>query len=166
MPQTNGSADSVCDKKVVLIDDDEVMIEIVTHLLNEAGFSRIHSFMKSTEALEELRYLKPDVIITDIHMPHLSGTFLAKLVSDFPQLNAVPLLAMTADDSHETRDLAQKNGFFDIVYKPINAGTLLAKVCTAIAIGDHSKRVRAELRTSAAADTSVQEGVVFDLFRR
>lgn len=156
-------------KKIFVIDDDEIMIELVTKLLEVAGFSDIHGFVQSTEALELLRFVCPDLIITDIHMPELDGTFFAKMVTEFPHINSVPMLAMTADDSPETREKAKRNGISDVVLKPIEGKALIEKVLSVIKLNEIGQDLEASQDRQfslEAKPVSKQEGELYKAFGR
>lgn len=154
------------EKTVFVIDDDEIIVGLITEILRVSGFTSIHGFTKSTEALELLKYVSPDLIVTDIHMPDLSGTFFAKLVKESPQLNTVPLLAMTGDNSGETLGSAICNGIFDVVYKPIDGNLLVSKIIDILDWVEHSEDSLAEVAKQKSNSARQSECNLYELFGR
>jgi PleD family two-component response regulator len=154
------------DKTVFIVDDDEIIIGLTTQILQVSGFTRIHGFTKSTEVFEILKFISPDLILTDIHMPELSGTFLAKLVSELPAHKKAPLLAITADASKETETLARRNGIFDIILKPIEGKQLLEKVVQTLEWAE-AQQNNLDMPKHAKARTSKQhENNLYNVFGR
>jgi CheY-like chemotaxis protein len=86
--------------RILLVDDEPSIREALTMLLNEGGYdvaTAVHGF----DALLRLKATTPDVIISDLNMPQMSGfEFLAVLRRRFP---AIPVIAMSGDYSSGDR---------------------------------------------------------------
>ena len=77
---------------VMFVDDDAAMREVMALILAEEGFDAITAG-DGIEALAELRKCTPDLIISDLHMPRMSGIeFLSVLRRRFP---ALPVIAIS-----------------------------------------------------------------------
>lgn len=77
---------------VLFVDDDAAMREVMALILNEEGFAAITA-EDGIEALAELRRSTPDLIISDLHMPCMSGVeFLSVVRRRFP---AIPVIAIS-----------------------------------------------------------------------
>ncbi|MCK4532079.1 MAG: response regulator, partial [Candidatus Aenigmarchaeota archaeon] len=59
-------------KKIMVVDDEESLIELVTAVLEQEGYEIITA-MNGEEALERLKTEKPDLILLDMMMPGMSG---------------------------------------------------------------------------------------------
>lgn len=59
-------------KKAVVIDDENFIREFISVLLQDQGFE-VHEARNAYEGLKVLKEVKPDLIITDIHMPEMTG---------------------------------------------------------------------------------------------
>lgn len=77
---------------ILFVDDDPAMREVVALILNEEGYD-VSTASDGLDALAQLRSLTPDLIISDLHMPRMSGfEFLSVVRRRFP---AVPVIAIS-----------------------------------------------------------------------
>jgi CheY-like chemotaxis protein len=114
--------------KIFLIDDEKIVTKLFEMYLQRNGFANTFAFNDSAEAIETLRFVSPDLILTDIHMPEVSGSFLTKLVRTFKHLDSVPIVAVTADSREEIRDGILRKGANSVLYKPVTESELIATV--------------------------------------
>ena len=128
------------DKVLFIIDDDETILEVICSHLEIQGFqsANLHKFPASAEALEIIRFVRPDLIISDIHMPGISGDTLAKLIQ-WPEFKNSPVIAITGDNDFK---LDSSTGTFldEVVYKPINGVDLMSKVQKILTIAERRQR--------------------------
>ena len=107
--------------KILIADDSKAMRCIIQAMLREAGF-RGHAIVEAADgrqALEVTVKERPDVVISDWNMPHMSGIeFLRKLRADG---NAVPFGFVTTEVSPEMRQLATSSGARFLIAKPFSA---------------------------------------------
>ena len=105
---------------VIIIDDEPwVTIDIEQSFrLKEVGFHIIGSFRNPTTALFEILRYKPDLIITDIRMPHISGLELIKKIRE-QGLNSEIIIVSGYSDFEYAKD-AIRLGAADYCLKPIN----------------------------------------------
>ncbi len=101
--------------KVLVVDDVEMNLKVMAAILKKLGITPVLS-LSAKEALEEIRKSKPDIILTDIWMPNISGEEFAKLVREEPNGQGVPVIAVTAD----SQTLNFGDTFNDVILKPIN----------------------------------------------
>lgn len=150
------------DKTIFIIDDDEIVLDLVTKHLLAAGFEekRIHGFTSPTEALEIIRFVEPGLIITDIHMPALSGDCMAKLIQ-WPEFNSAPVVAITADAGFCIENLPIQSGISKVVYKPIDSRDLISSVMSVLETEDRQLEARAnekrEKKESSTKEIQHQE---------
>ncbi len=109
--------------KIFLIDDEPIVLELYEEYLSAAGFTQIFSFTDSVEAIETLRYLTPSIIVTDITMPEVSGTFLIKLLRTYEHLQTVPVVAATANNDKAMLEGLLRKGADAIIQKPVSVET-------------------------------------------
>jgi CheY-like chemotaxis protein len=77
---------------ILFVDDDAAMREVMAFILGEEGFA-VSTAADGVEALAQLRSSKPDLIISDLHMPRMSGIeFLSVVRRRFP---AIPVMAIS-----------------------------------------------------------------------
>jgi two-component system, NtrC family, response regulator HydG len=124
---------------VLLVDDEPHILKTSRLTLNSHGISAVETINDSREVLPFLTNRSAAAIVLDLHMPHLSGLeLLPKLAKDFPQ---TPVIIMSAIDHLETAVNCMKEGAFDYLVKPVDAGRLVASVRKALEIGDLSKEL-------------------------
>lgn len=125
--------------KILVVDDEESLVETLTVLLKREGFGVIPA-LSGGEAIEKLDE-RPDVVLTDIRMPKVSGIdVLTEAQSRFPDM---PVVLMTAQASLQSAIQAVNQGAFYYVQKPFTNEELLAILNKAAAFG----RVTTENRT-------------------
>ncbi|HWY58271.1 MAG TPA: response regulator [Terriglobales bacterium] len=84
---------------VALVVDDSMLIRhTVCRFLEVRGFT-VESATNGQEALEALKKVRPDIIITDIQMPTMSGTELITAVKTDPALASIPIVIVAGKQS-------------------------------------------------------------------
>ena len=111
--------------RVILVDDDPYVLESVALLLSVSGFE-VHPFSNGADALELLRRSPPDVVLTDVNMPHMSGIDLLEQIHDID--HSIPVILMTAYAELEMAVSAIKKGAFDFIIKPFKTPYLIYAV--------------------------------------
>jgi two-component system response regulator AtoC len=107
---------------VLIADDDQVVCEVLTALLRQAGHEvvAVHS---GDAALEALTRTPADALLLDLRMPGMDGmTVLAKARDSWPDL---PVVMMTAHGTVASAVEAMKRGAADFIQKPIDRDELL-----------------------------------------
>ena len=114
--------------KTVLVADDEThILHVVSLKLQNAGY-RVVTARDGREALELAQHEKPDLIITDYHMPELSGLELCRRLKETEQTSSIPAIMLTARGySLEPAD-TEKSGVLKMLSKPFSPRQLLATV--------------------------------------
>ena len=83
-------------KKLALVVDDSMLIRhTVCRFLEERGF-RVEAATNGLEALEIMATLEPDIIITDIQMPRMSGVELIAALKNDPRTSQIPIVALSS----------------------------------------------------------------------
>jgi DNA-binding response OmpR family regulator len=108
--------------KVLAIDDDPAMTELLTLLLKTHGFS-VLTANTGEMGIALTRKESPDVIILDLMMPGMDGWEVCKQVRGF---NNVPILVFSALDSPGMVTSALDAGADDYLVKPVPSGVLIA----------------------------------------
>src|SRR5271170_7443249 len=118
----------IATKPIVLVADDErVIADTLVIILNQAGFDA-NGAERGTKAVELARKLKPDMLISDVIMPDLSGIEAAILVRGLLPACKILLFsgqAATADLLDKARSQGHE---FEILAKPVHPQDLLAKL--------------------------------------
>ena len=110
--------------KILVIDDDEGMTEILSLLLNPAS-SDILTANSGKDGIELVKKTSPDVIILDLMMPGMNGWQVTKAIRTFSD---TPILILSAIDSPGLVAEVLDAGADDYLTKPVSSGTLIARI--------------------------------------
>ncbi len=108
--------------RIVVVDDDPSVLEAFQQLLSDSGH-RVETLTTGGEALSSCETQLPDLVITDLCMPGISGLELVRTVRGrWPRL---PVILMTGHGTMETAIEATRFGTFDDYLKPFNPQAML-----------------------------------------
>ena len=114
--------------KILVIDDQEQNIKLVTRILEKDGYEQVRSTTNAAEALSIYIDFNPDLVLLDVHMREKDGfEVLQEIVSHDPNSH-VPVLMITADDSADVKRRALALGAKDFVGKPVDSGEVLLRI--------------------------------------
>ena len=164
LPSAARGADGI----VMLAEDNADMRDYIRRLL-EQRFTVITA-RDGLEALELLRKNKPDLLLTDVMMPHLDGFGLLRAVREDPQSAQLPVILLSARAGEESRVEGLQHGADDYLVKPFSARELLARVSTHIGLARLKRESREavqriEQRFSIAVESSAIGFCIFDAVR-
>jgi CheY-like chemotaxis protein len=116
--------------RVLIVDDDAVMLGFVTNTLRRLGIQAIETCPDGASALSMVKSFKPDLILTDIHMEPMDGLEFVRQLRAHPDpgLRKTRVIFMSADSSAATLEDALPLGTFGYIVKPPRPETLLAKL--------------------------------------
>jgi signal transduction histidine kinase len=128
---------------IVIADDNSDMRAYLHRLLS--GPYHVVPARDGVEALEQARRVRPEVILTDVMMPVMSGYDLLQAVRKDPTLHAVPVIFLTARAGADARVESFTAGADDYLSKPFHEDELLARVNNQIRIRRQEQQI--ETRT-------------------
>ncbi|MBW6455453.1 MAG: response regulator [Trueperaceae bacterium] len=113
---------------VLAVDDEPALLKLTEHALKQGGYA-VLTFDDARDALEEMRDgLRPDVIVSDIHMPAMTGFEFYEHVRQIGELRAVPFLFLTALEDRANMRRGMTLGADDYLTKPVRTQELLEAV--------------------------------------
>jgi two-component system, OmpR family, alkaline phosphatase synthesis response regulator PhoP len=115
------------EKKILVADDETHILHVVSLKLRNAGFN-VLTARDGQEALEIAQQEHPDLIITDYHMPQLSGLELCQRLKQDPRTNGIPAIMLTARGYHLEPHDTQESGILRMLSKPFSPRQLLTTV--------------------------------------
>ncbi|MFW5799734.1 MAG: ATP-binding protein, partial [Spirochaetota bacterium] len=145
--------------KVIIADDELANIQVVINHLNLAKFQVI-PVTNGVKALEMLEKEKPDLMILDLMMPHMSGFDVCRRVREKYSSYELPILILTAKTSTPDILAALKLGANDYITKPFDKEELLARVNTHLKLKssvEEIKKLNRELEEKVMLRTSELE---------
>ncbi|WP_321516295.1 response regulator transcription factor [Marinifilum fragile] len=114
------------DLKILVVDDEEDLCEILQYNLQQEGF-QVDTAFSSEQALK-LDLSEYDFFLLDIMMGEISGLELAKIIRRNPDLADKPILFITAKGSETDKLLGFKAGADDYVAKPFSVKEVIARI--------------------------------------
>jgi phosphoserine phosphatase RsbU/P len=127
---------------IVVIDDHRGTAELIKKMLDMKKYGNVTMFVEVEDALHYLGFDKEgnrntspnevDIILTDIHMPQMTGIELCQLIKQHPDLRHIPVLMITAYDNEQFLQEAFQAGAFDYIRKPFTVAELDIRVQRAI----------------------------------
>jgi two-component system cell cycle response regulator DivK len=105
--------------KILIVEDNALNIKLFCDLLAAHGH-RPEAVTDSRNALAAARQFEPDLVITDIQLPHVSGLDLIRLIRKDDQLASVPIMAVTAYSARGDEERIRAAGAQAYVSKPIS----------------------------------------------
>jgi putative two-component system response regulator len=121
--------DELKDSRILIVEDKEANIRFLTRLLNKVGYRNVESTQDSREAQAVFRRFKPDLVLLDLHMPHMDGFDVMKAIGpDIPERSFLPILVITADREPEVRIRCLSMGAKDFISKPFRAEEALVRI--------------------------------------
>jgi len=121
-------------KRILIVDDEANMCSIIQDILSDEGYN-VMVAENGSEALQVVRKITPDLIITDINMPCMGGLELLREVKNLH--TDVQFIIMTAFGELETYLNAMSNGAFDYITKPLNIEMLKIMVAKVLGQGGY-----------------------------
>lgn len=127
--KSNGDdAEALKGLRILLVEDEPDARELISMLLQTSG-AHVESVDSVKDALQSLSQFAPDVLLSDIGLPHESGYDLIRQVRAMPtDLRKIPAIALTAFASENDRKLSLSSGFQAHLAKPVEPSDLLSTI--------------------------------------
>ena len=160
----------VNDGRILIVDDDEALCEMLGEGLADRGFVT-RTLTDAAAAFELLGLEEFDVVLTDLHLDGLDGIELCeRVVANRPD---VPVVVLTAFASLETAIAAIRAGAYDFVTKPVELDALILTLSRALrrrALTDEVRRLRNTVDDARELDDMIGSGpamvALYDLIAR
>ncbi len=138
-------------KKILIVDDEKITLRMTQHIL--ASQYETICATSGEEAITLYKHERPDMILTDLHMPHMSGFELQSTLQE-QYAEHIPVMFMTADEDDETEGKGFEAGAVDFIRKPFRADVLLRRIENILKNVDQIKGLK------AAAETDPMTGLL------
>jgi len=114
-------------KKILLVDDNKELLELLCLSLQDGGFSVITA-TDGVEALKKARSLLPDLILLDLMLPEMDGFAVCETLRQDPATASVPVLILSGMPGQMPKYAGIESGGTDFISKPANPTALLARI--------------------------------------
>jgi diguanylate cyclase (GGDEF)-like protein len=145
-----GSIGALARFKLMLVDDDPIMLEMVQVYLEEAGYSAFICTSDPAQAMRLMRAHRPDLLLLDLMMPGITGFDILGDVRADPDLGYTPVIILTAESDPASKLKALELGATDLLTKPVDPSELRLRVRNVLAFKAYQDRL---------ADTDVLTGL-------
>lgn len=112
---------------VLVIEDDTHTRELLTFNLTEAGYQVMEAH-DGREGLARLIAEPPDLVLSDVMMPHMNGFELRKMIVGDPALRDIPFIFLTAKSNPSDQVAGLQTGVDEYITKPFDVDVLLARI--------------------------------------
>ncbi len=116
--------------RIVVVEDEKVMCTFILNSLRRIGILDLYAFPDGGSALREVVRLKPDLILTDVHMQPVGGIDFVKKLRALPneQLNMIKVIFLSADSTPGTIGEVLPLGVAGYLVKPPSLTALANKI--------------------------------------
>lgn len=112
-------------KTILVVEDDADQRELIKlHLLN-AGYM-VRGAANGLEAAASCLQITPDLVISDVHMPRMSGFDMIRILKSEPAMKDIPVIFLTVDEGARTE--GEDLGAIEYLHKPFKPAALLMLV--------------------------------------
>lgn len=113
---------------ILVIDDQESMRKVIVHILKELGHQEITQTPDSKFALQLVQKGTFDLVISDWHMPELTGLELLQEVRKTDNIKTLPFILVTGDNEKSHVEEAIKAGVSSFIVKPFSPSEIEKKI--------------------------------------
>ena len=113
--------------KILIVEDNALNVKLFCDLLAAHGHEP-RAVTDGRFALDQAREFTPDLVITDIQLPHVTGLELIRMIRNDKQLKEVPIMAVTAYAAAADEERIRAAGAQAYVSKPISVAKFVAQV--------------------------------------
>jgi len=119
------------EKKILLVDDDKDILELLTYNLEKEGYL-VKTSSDGINAVEVARVFLPDLILLDIMMPYQDGVETCRQLREINELNSTHIIMLTARSEEYSEVAGFEVGADDYIIKPIKPRALISRISAAL----------------------------------
>lgn len=121
--------------KVLLIDDEQDIVDILDTVLKREGFSNIYIANNGNDGVELFKKVNPDIVLLDIMLPDISGY---DVFNELRKISQVPILFISAKGEEVDRLLGFAIGADDYITKPFSAKEVAFRLKARLKVFDNA----------------------------
>jgi CheY-like chemotaxis protein len=117
---------AVSTKKIMVIDDNPDILEIVSYLLADEGY-QVATLNSGETVIQEIQGFRPDLVLMDVMLAGMDGRVICSNIKQMEQTKSLPVILISASHDLEA-SLDQQGAPNDFIAKPFDIDVLLKKV--------------------------------------
>lgn len=133
--------------RVVLVDDDEILLEAQSYVLEASGME-VKALSDPSKIFDTLDRFHPDVLILDVYMPDVNGPELAAIIRERDDYLSLPILFLSAESDMKQQLQALSLGGDDFLVKPVHPDHLISAVTARARRARQSGALQSRLRNT------------------
>lgn len=114
-------------KKIVVLEDEPHITELLTHLFEKEGYI-VRSYPDGIPGFQKIKEEKPDILVLDLMIPGMDGLEVCKKVRGDASVSSLPILMLTAKGEESNKIIGLELGADDYMSKPFSQKELLSRV--------------------------------------
>jgi DNA-binding response OmpR family regulator len=143
---------------ILIVEDVQKTLRLLSEHLSKEGYE-ISPAQSGEDALKQVKFVSPDLILLDIGLPGMDGFDVCKALKANPDTRAIPIIFLTGSDKPENVNKGFELGGVDYIIKPFEAKELLARVNTHLTIRRQQRDLESYLRHELAFYISPIKGL-------
>jgi DNA-binding response OmpR family regulator len=112
---------------ILIVDDSPDNVRLLSRILQRGGYSNVNGVSDPRLVPGRVQVDRPDLVILDIHMPHVDGLSLLEQIAKDSE-HDVRFIVVTGDRDDRLRVQARLHGAHDVIIKPFNIDDVLIRV--------------------------------------
>jgi excisionase family DNA binding protein len=121
-------------KKMLVVDDDEDLVELIVEALQRDGRFDVRSANNGFDAGMQVKEFRPDLVILDVMLPDINGREVCQRVRTDPATESVKILCMSGMVDQDRIEDLRRSGANDFMQKPFSVEDLLDRCCDLLEI--------------------------------
>lgn len=143
-------------RTILTVDDQPANLRVLIDCLERSGLQVVVA-LSGEEAIERARYVQPDLVLLDVHMPGLDGFATCRQLKGCPSTQDIPVIFMTSATETQDKLTAFAAGGVDYVTKPVNEDEVLARINTHLTLSALRRQLEAKNAELARSNIELEQ---------
>ncbi len=113
--------------RILVVDDDDFFLSFFDAVLSSAGM-HVKAIMDPSQILDAMKKFKPELVLTDLHMPQCNGIEMAKIIRQNNHYLDIPIVFLSSETEMQKQLGALETGADDFLTKPIDPEKLISSI--------------------------------------
>jgi len=114
-------------QSILIVDDDQAQVEVLSHRLQKQGFSTYLAF-EGRIGIRKAHEHRPDLVLLDLRLPDLDGFTVCEELVDSPETCDIPIIIVSGTDRPDVVRVSRAAGCEFFVRKPYDPNALLTLI--------------------------------------